>query len=47
MSSAMAVEDYGADGTAETEVTAVAMPTDAFLTVFGKSTVFRMFAFEN
>ena len=41
----LAFEDYSADGTAETEVTAVAIPRETFDNLIAKSKVFREFVF--
>jgi CRP/FNR family transcriptional regulator len=41
----LAFEDYSAEGTAETEVTAVAIPRDTFDSLVAKSPVFRQFVF--
>lgn len=41
----LAFEDYSAEGTAETDVTAVAIPLSTFDALVGKSQVFREFVF--
>lgn len=41
----LAFEDYSADGTAETDVTAVAIPRETFDSLVAKSKVFREFVF--
>ena len=43
--SMLAFEDYSAEGTAETEVTAVAIPRATFDALVGRSPVFREFVF--
>lgn len=42
----LAFEDYAAEGTAETDVTAVAIPRDTFDTLVARSRVFREFVFS-
>lgn len=41
----LAFEDYSAEGTSETEVTAVAIPRETFDNLVGKSPIFREFVF--
>lgn len=45
--SEMAIEDYGADGIAATDVTVVAIPSAVFIDAFERSPDFRMFVFEH
>ena len=42
----LAFEDYSAEGTAETDVTAVAIPRKTFDDLVAKSKVFREFVFS-
>lgn len=42
----LAFEDYSAEGTAETDVTAVAIPRATFDDLAGKSSLFRQFIFQ-
>lgn len=42
----LAFEDYSADGTAETDVTAVAIPRDTFDSLVAQSKLFREFVFK-
>jgi CRP-like cAMP-binding protein len=42
----MELEEYDADGIAEEEVTAVAIPIETFIDIFRSSPSFRMFVCE-
>lgn len=46
MGSTLELEEYNAHGIAESEVTAVAIPTETFLDMFQSSPLFRMFVCE-